>query len=237
MPRPIRCRKIQSLPEFYSFAPEDFKDGENVNLTLDELETVRLLDCAGLTQEESAKMMAVARTTVTALYESARRKIADCILNGKRLVISGGKWSVSDELIAAKFGKTGDIDMRIAVTYANGDVFQHFGHTENFKVYDIADGKVVKSEVINTNGQGHGALATFLKNASVDTLICGGIGGGAQSALTEAGIKFYGGVTGSADEAVNALLAGNLNYNPNVQCNHHSHEHGEGHTCGGKCHN
>ena len=103
--------------------------------------------------------------------------------------------------------------MRIAVTYENGAVFQHFGHTENFKIYDVLDGKVEKSEVVNTNGQGHGALATFLKSRNVDTLICGGIGGGAQSALTEAGIKFYGGVAGSADDAVNALLRGNLQYN------------------------
>lgn len=122
--------------------------------------------------------------------------------------------------------------MRIAVTYENGAVFQHFGHTENFKIYDVLDGKVEKSEVVNTNGQGHGALATFLKSHNVDTLICGGIGGGAQSALTEAGIKFYGGVAGSADDAVNALLRGNLQYNPNVKCNHH----GEEHSCGGKCH-
>ena len=122
--------------------------------------------------------------------------------------------------------------MRIAVTYENGAVFQHFGHTENFKIYDVLDGKVEKSEVVNTNGQGHGALATFLKSRNVDTLICGGIGGGAQSALTEAGIKFYGGVAGSADDAVNALLRGNLQYNPNVKCNHH----GEEHSCGGKCH-
>ena len=129
--------------------------------------------------------------------------------------------------------------MRIAVTYENGAVFQHFGHTAFFKVYDVADGKVLKSEVISTNGQGHGALSGFLKNAEVDTLICGGIGGGAQSALNEAGIKVLGGVVGNADDAVNALLAGNLVYNPNVKCNHHGegHEHGEGHTCGGKCHN
>lgn len=123
--------------------------------------------------------------------------------------------------------------MRIAVTYENGNVFQHFGHTENFKIYDIENGEIKGSEVVPTNGSGHGALAGFLAVNNVDTLICGGIGGGAQNALVEAGIKLYGGVRGNADEAVKALLDGTLAFNPDVQCNHHNQEHGnEEHTCG-----
>ena len=121
--------------------------------------------------------------------------------------------------------------MKIAVTYENGNIFQHFGHTEQFKVYDIADGKVAEAKVISTEGSGHAALAILLSDLNIDTLICGGIGAGAQNALAEAGISLYGGVTGSADDAVNALLAGNLAYNPNVRCSHHDH-HGEGHQCG-----
>ena len=120
--------------------------------------------------------------------------------------------------------------MNLAVTYENGEIFQHFGHTEAFKIYDIADGKVVSAEVVDTNGSGHGALAGFLVAHGVDTLICGGIGGGAQNALAQAGIRLFGGVSGNADEAVNALLAGNLGYNPNVHCDHHDHE--AGHSCG-----
>ena len=120
--------------------------------------------------------------------------------------------------------------MKIAVTYENGEIFQHFGHTETFNIYDIADGKVVSAEVVDTNGSGHGALAGFLVAHGVDTLICGGIGGGAQNALAQAGIRLFGGVSGNADEAVNALLAGNLGYNPNVHCDHHDHE--AGHSCG-----
>jgi len=121
--------------------------------------------------------------------------------------------------------------MRVAVTYENGNVFQHFGHTENFKVYDIEENKIVQSQVVPTMGKGHGALAGFLAENQVDTLICGGIGGGAQSALAGAGIKLYGGVSGNADEAVEALLNGNLGYDPAVHCDHH--EHGDGdHQCG-----
>ena len=123
--------------------------------------------------------------------------------------------------------------MKIAVTYEDGSVFQHFGHTEQFKLYDVEDGKVSISEVVDTNGSGHGALADFLSAHQVDVLICGGIGGGAQAALSEAGIKLYGGVTGSADEAVASYLAGILQYNPDVKCSHHDQEHGnEAHTCG-----
>ena len=123
--------------------------------------------------------------------------------------------------------------MRIAVTYENGQIFQHFGHTETFKVYDVEDNKVTASEVVDTNGQGHGALAGVLNVLKVDVLICGGIGGGAQAALANAGIQLFGGVSGDADSAVEAYLAGNLAYNPNVKCNHHGeHHHEEGHSCG-----
>ncbi len=122
--------------------------------------------------------------------------------------------------------------MNIAVTYENGQIFQHFGHTEQFKVYEINNNTVVKSYVVDTNGQGHGALAGFLSLNNIEVLICGGIGGGAQMALAEAGIKLYGGVSGDADAAVEAYLAGNLDFNPNVQCNHHGHDHDEGHNCG-----
>lgn len=121
--------------------------------------------------------------------------------------------------------------MKIAVTYENGNVFQHFGHTQQFKVYEVRDGKVADAQIVDTEGSGHGALAGMLSDLGVDTLICGGIGGGAQTALAEMGIRLYGGVSGSADEAVSALLAGNLKFEQNIRCEHHEH-HGEGHSCG-----
>lgn len=121
--------------------------------------------------------------------------------------------------------------MRIAVTYEEGVIFQHFCHTENFKIYDIKEGKVEQAQVISSNGSGHGALATLLAENDVEVLICGGIGGGAQIALAEAGIKLYGGVSGDADAAVEALLQDSLEFNPNVKCNHH----GEGHEDHGNC--
>lgn len=130
--------------------------------------------------------------------------------------------------------------MKIAVAYENGEIFQHFGHTQQFKLYDVTDGVVTHTQVMDANGSGHGALAGVLADWKVDTLICGGIGSGAQNALAAANIRIYGGVSGRADEAVGALLAQTLNYDPNVQCNHHGghhhHDHSGGkHQCGGHC--
>lgn len=122
--------------------------------------------------------------------------------------------------------------MRIAATYENGEIFQHFGHTQQFKVYDIEDGNILSEKIVDTNGQGHGALAGFLKQCEVDALICGGIGMGAQNALAEAGITLYAGVSGSADEAARALASGNLQYDADATCDHHDHHHGEDHACG-----
>ena len=131
--------------------------------------------------------------------------------------------------------------MKIAVTYDNGNVFQHFGKTEFFKVYEVEDNKVVSSEVIGSNGVGHGALAGLLADQAVDVLICGGIGGGAQAALEEAGVELCAGAEGDADQAVEAYLRGEL-ISSGANCDHHHHEEGhscggheEGHSCGGGC--
>ena len=118
--------------------------------------------------------------------------------------------------------------MRIAVSYQDGMVFQHFGHTEQFKIYDVDESGVVSSKVIGTEGSGHEALAEYLKAQGVDALICGGIGDGAQNALTEQGIALCAGAAGDADKAVEAFLRGEL-VNTGVNCDHHSEEH----ECGG----
>ena len=123
--------------------------------------------------------------------------------------------------------------MKIAVTYDNGNVYGHFGHTEQFKIYEAENGKVVNASVIPTNGTGHGALAEFLSAMGTDTLICGGIGGGARAALGSVGITIYAGVSGDADEAVKAFLGGTLAFDPDAECAHHS---GEAHDCNGGNH-
>ena len=116
--------------------------------------------------------------------------------------------------------------MKIAVTYDNGEVFQHFGRTESFKIYDVEDNKIISSEVISSNGTGHGALAGLLAEQGVNVLICGGIGGGAQAALTEAGIDLCAGAQGNVDEVIEIYLKGELE-SSGVNCDHH---HEEGHS-------
>lgn len=241
MPRTTKCRKICSFPDFYSFVPEEADVGniETVMMSLDEYETVRLLDYEGLNQEECALRMGVARTTVTAMYESARKKLVSALAEGKRLRIAGGNIEIDRERsgFCVNLKSKGDKAMRVAVSYDNGKVFGHFGRTEHFKVYDIEDGKVVNSQILGTNGEGCGALAGILNIADVDALICGGIGGGAVNAIEEAGIKLYAGASGSADAVVETLIAGTLEAIGEANCDHHDHEHSEGHSCRhGKCH-
>lgn len=130
--------------------------------------------------------------------------------------------------------------MKIAVTYDNGNVFQHFGRTEFFKVYVVEDNKVISSEVISSNGIGHGALAGLLSEQGIDVLICGGIGAGAQSALSDAGVELCAGAQGDTDQAVEAYLKGEL-VSSGANCDHHHEEghscggHGEGHSCQDSC--
>ena len=120
--------------------------------------------------------------------------------------------------------------MRIAVTHENGEIFQHFGHTAEFKIYEINDNKITRTDVIGTGTSGHGALSGMLSAIGVSVLICGGIGAGAQTALDKVGISIYGGVKGDADKAVEAFLEGKLQYNPDAKCDHHGH--GDEHECG-----
>lgn len=228
MPRPSRCRWIGSYPDHWIFSPDEASGSDAVMLSLDEFETIRLIDRSGLTQEQCAEQMGVARTTVTAIYDSARRKLAEALVDGRTLHIGGGNYRLrTDEQQTVR--EKGTDTMRIAVTYDNGEIFQHFGRTEQFKLYDVENGQIVREQVIDTNGTGHGALAGFLRAAQVDALICGGIGMGAQMALAEAGVRLYAGVSGSADAAAQALAAGTLVYDPDAHCDHH---HDEGHDCG-----
>jgi FKBP-type peptidyl-prolyl cis-trans isomerase 2/predicted Fe-Mo cluster-binding NifX family protein len=119
--------------------------------------------------------------------------------------------------------------MRIAATYENGHIFQHFGRTEQFKVYDVQEGRIIASEIIGSNGIGHGALAGLLADKAIEVLICGGLGGGALNALTNAGITVVAGAEGDADQAVESYLRGEL-VSSGANCDHHHH--GEGHECG-----
>lgn len=239
MARPSKTRFICKMPAHSRFTTEgNPKNG--INLTIEEYETIRLMDYLGMTQAECAKQMNVSRATVQALYTEARKKMSRFLVEGTYMEIGGGNFQLCSSPCSAtscfqkqtqnKKKSKGDKTMKIAVTYENGEVFQHFGHTEQFKVYEVEDGKIISSEIVDTNGQGHGALAGFLFNSGIDVLICGGIGGGARNALAEAGIQLYPGAMGNADAQVESFLKGTLSYDPDTMCSHHSHA--EGHVCG-----
>ena len=138
--------------------------------------------------------------------------------------------------------------MKIAVPYSDGQVFQHFGKSEQFKIYDTIDDEIISSEIVDTSGSGHSALADFLKEKGAGVLICGGIGVGAVTALQNAGIQILGGAEGEADKCVEEFLGGRLHYGASgcascsSSCGHH---HGDGDeeecdgnisACGTWCH-
>ncbi|MCD8381986.1 MAG: DUF134 domain-containing protein [Clostridiales bacterium] len=233
MPRPTKCRMICRFPQTLEFAPtRDEGEKEPVILTVDEYETIRLIDREGLSQEQCSQRMQVARTTAQKIYDTARRKLADALVDGRPLKIEGGEYRLCNgtnrfcrsegcyrQEIWRTFQRTKEAGVtRIAVPWDHGLIFQHFGRTEQFRLYDVKAGKIISSEAVGTDGHGHGALAEALYALQADILICGGIGTGAQAALASAGIRLYGGVTGEADAAVENLLAGVLEYDPEAHC-------------------
>ena len=202
MPRPCRKRKVCRLPRYAYFGPNPSAT-KTVVLSIDEYETIRLMDLEGLTQQECAKQMDVARTTVQSIYEQARYKLAQSIVRGYSLKIEGGNYSLCD--------KAHLVNCTSSCTIKN-----------KRKMEDN------RMKIAVTNGQGHSALAEILKNLNIDVLICGGIGGGARNILTSLGIEIIPGVIGSSDEAVIDYLKGELHYDPNTACNHHDDGH---HAC------
>ena len=238
-----KLRRVGIIPEYRGFTPDGLASGDAIDMTVDELEVLRLCDLEGLNQEAVAQQMGIARATVAAICSRAHRKVADALVNGRALVIEGGNIAYSPITTTTAAWPAKEVDtVRVATTYDNGNIFMHFGRSEQFKIYDIQDDKVFNEQVVSTGGTGHGALAGLLANGGADTLICGGIGAGARVALQESGIQLAAGVSGTVDNAVNAYLNGTLFFNNEATCDHHHGESGEGHHCGeehhcnGHCH-
>ena len=236
MARKCKPRYLYKEPDYTYFSASE-KSSEEVELTLDEYECIRLIDEENLSQDECARSMGVARTTVQAMYDHARKVIAKLIIKGYNLKISGGNCVFLDQ--SSYESNKENKQMKVAVTYENGMVFQHFGHTETMQIFTVEDDKILNVELVSTEGSGHAAIATFLKDHDVDAVICGGIGGGAIQALNDLGIKLYQGVNGKTEDAVNSLLkgqlisigfAGNELEHEGHCCHHHD---GDDHEC---CH-
>ena len=234
-----KLRRVGIIPEYRGFTPDGLASGDAIDMTVDELEVLRLCDLEGLNREAVAQQMGIARATVAAICSRAHRKVANALVNGRALVIEGGTIAYSPITATTAAWPAKEVGaMRVATTYDNGNIFMHFGRSEQFKIYDIQNGKVLNEQVVGTGGTGHGALAGLLANGGVDTLICGGIGGGAINALTQTGITVYAGAQGSCDACVEALIAGTLAQTGEATCDCHGHDHEHAHehdeSCG--CH-
>ena len=222
MARVAQARKVCQLPLCRRFQPVEMASTAEIQLTVDEYETLRLMDLEGFTQAECAKSMGTARTTVQSIYASARRKVARMLVERRPLVIEGGVYKLCPGLEptcpcngcakhracrASALPAREEYIMRIAVPYEKGEVFQHFGHAEHFKFFDVENGKIIATRVVDADGSGYSALVSFLTANGTNALICGSIGPGAQDALREAGIQLYASLHGSADAAVMAILS------------------------------
>lgn len=231
-----KLRRVGIIPEYRGFTPDGLASGDAIDMTIDELEVLRLCDLEGLNQEAVAQHMGIARATVAAICSRAHRKVANALVNGRALSIEGGSIAYSPITTTTAAWPAKEVDtMRVATTYDNGNIFMHFGRSEQFKIYDIQDDKVLNEQVVGTGGTGHGALAGLLANGGVDTLICGGIGGGAINALTQAGITVYAGAQGNCDACVEALIAGTLAQTGEATCDCHGHDHEHTHEHGESC--
>jgi len=233
MPRTPSPKTIRSTPATRVFTP---LEGEpttvqgGIILLLEEWEALRLVDYAGLEQTEAAISMGISRQSVQMLLSSARSKLARVVVEGLPLRIQGDpkQTGKSDTSLIKRNSR-----MKIAVTAQNTQVFPHFGRTPEFYIVTAEDGKITDENIIQAPAEGHGALVSFLVSQDVDTLICGGIGGGAVNSLRAAGIQIYAGASGPVKEQVLSLLSGQLPQQGEANCDHHdSHEHGHEHDCG-----
>ncbi len=221
MPRPSKPKHVRGLPRCSQFFGEISQDPKcHILLSVEEFETVRLIDYLGMNQEECAASMNVSRITVQTLYADARKKLARFLVEGSNLKIQGGNFQLvkQDEKNQEKQEQWDEKKIRICVPYEEGRVFQHFGRSTEMKIYDIEGHKILSSQIVKTEGRGHGTLVEFVKSVQADVVICGGIGAAAKSALAEDSIQLFGGACGDADGQVASYLAGNLVYNPDYKC-------------------
>lgn len=235
MPRPTKCRQIECLPKQTSFCSKQSSHSLKIDLTIDEYEAIKLIDYKGLTQDEAAFQMGVSRTTITSIYEIARRKIATFIVDGGRLDIIGGEYVISHGKENYPNFNLKEIEqMIVAVSFEEGEIFQHFGHTEFFKLFTIEKGIIKDSRIVSADGAGHSEIVDFLVKNKVDVLVCGGIGAKAVSFLSEAGIEVFAGNVGKVDDAITKFIKGELNKTDVSNCEEKAH--GDSHCGDGDCH-
>jgi predicted DNA-binding protein (UPF0251 family)/predicted Fe-Mo cluster-binding NifX family protein len=233
MPRKLCPKTVRSIPLVRAFTPYESDPGtaqDGIILLLEEWEALRLVDYAGFEQVQAALSMGISRQSVQMLLSSARSKLARAVVEGLPLSIQGDP-EKTEEKNRPLFKR--NLLMKIAVTTQHTQVFPHFGRTPEFYIATAEDGKIVEENIVPAPAEGHGALVGFLISQSVDTLICGGVGGGAVNSLRAAGIQVYAGAAGPVKDQVLSLLGGQLPQHGEANCeNHEEHNHNHGsHGC------
>lgn len=233
MPRKPSRKTIRSAPTVRAFMPlgDPPPRGESeIVLLLEEWEALRLVDYAGMEQAQAALSMGISRQSVQMLISAARTKLARAVVEGLPLRIVGSQDHITHSCLSIE-GR--NRKMRIAVTAQHTQVFPHFGRTPEFYLVDAEEDKIKEEKIVAAPAEGHGALVDFLVSQGVDTLICGGIGGGAMNGLRSVGIKVYSGASGPVKEQVLSLLSGQLPQQGDANCDHpEGHEHQHRHGCG-----
>lgn len=215
MARPQKSKIISKKPLYTLFTSQNNYQLV-IELSLEEYETIRLIDYMGYTQIQCGQQMNISRTSVVSLYQSARKKLARYLIEGGTLSIQGGYYQMQKD--------KGEYCMKVAVACVNGQIFQHFGHCPSFLLCNIENGKIVATEMLDTTNYGCGMLAGYLKENDVDIVICGNIGGGARNHLSAQGIQVFPGAHGDALLQVESYIEGHLDYDPQVMCEHGNHQ-------------
>ncbi len=234
MPRNPSPKTIRANPAFRFFNPtssDPATEPGGIILLLEEWEALRLVDYANFEQTQAALSMGISRQSVQMLLSSARSKLARAVVEGLPLRIEGDPNAIGNNMISLQKRNS---SMKIAVTTQHTQVFPHFGRTPEFYIANAEDGKIVEESIVPAPAEGHGALVGFLISQGIDTLICGGVGGGAVNSLRAAGIQIYAGAEGPVKDQVLSLLSGQLPPQGDANCDHHGeHDHDHQHDHGG----
>ena len=214
MPRPRKSRKVCHFPRNLSFSPGEFiGEKDPVFLTVDEYETLRLIDLEGFSQEECGEWMGVARTTVQMIYASARKKLAQMLVEGRQLRIEGGDYRLCDgakecsqpicfkQYYAKGYAKPA-ATCRIAVPYAAGKIHQNFESARQIQIYDVRENQILSSRMVDTGETDSRMLPGILTALQSDVLICDQISGGTKLALEAGGIRLITGISGETDRII-----------------------------------
>ncbi len=220
MGRNKQLRQVCSTPMISGFRPygRGQSKGDSIELLFDEYEAIRLLDYEGRQQAEAAELIKVSRPTLTRIYIEARKKMAKALVEGCKLIITGG----NVDFISYQQNKTNIVIMnqKIAIPTNEGALWPHFGKAPQVTIVTIEDGKVKESSVYDSSEHEHGAMPRFIASHGCTDVLCGGLGAGAVNMLNQLGIQVHAGAPAIAiDELLSQYLGGTITYGDG-SCHH-----------------